>query len=711
MPSSVATTPAVTLPPDYLERTYAGVLGKLIGVYLGRPFEGWTHQRIMAELGPIKYYVHEQLNVPCVVTDDDVSGTFAFVRALEEHDAHSLGSLEIGKTWLNQVVEHKSVFWWGGRGLSTEHTAFLNLKQGIPAPDSGSIKTNGQTVAEQIGAQIFIDGWAMACPGRPELAASLAEAAGRVSHDGESVHAAVLWAAMEAEAYVSSDVDHLINTGLKFIPRDSLIASIVADVRAWVKDDRDWVATRQRIEDTYGYDKFPGHCHVVPNHCIMVMSLLYAENDFTRSMEIVNTSGWDTDCNSGNVGCLMAIMLGMDAFDRPGAPDWRGPIGDRAIISSADNGYSINSAARIATDIVNMGRCLARKAPLPPAKDGAQFHFTLPGSTQGFRVRSSKGSAYQAVDTKRGPALCLELDGPIEVTTPISAPKEYLSMPTTYFLSSSPLVYPGQRLRVALRAGADLSQPVEARIRLQVFYADNNIVPVDSEDFVLLTPGDDELHVLEWTIPQIAHGYPIAEAGVVTTGSSGTVWLDSFGWSGQPDLTISRPNSAPHAASTFWDLQWVQNVSGFFAFPPTTLLIAQDIGEGLVSYGTRDWTDYRVTVSDFVMKLGSPAGVTIRVRGLRRWYALLFSESTEGKYVSLVKALDEQRIELATAEFQWTLDSPYEISLAANGPTITGSVGGVTLTATDEQYVGGAMGFVVTSGSLATGTIRIQSCK
>jgi len=27
--------------------------GKLIGVYLGRPFEGWTYERIMQELGPI----------------------------------------------------------------------------------------------------------------------------------------------------------------------------------------------------------------------------------------------------------------------------------------------------------------------------------------------------------------------------------------------------------------------------------------------------------------------------------------------------------------------------------------------------------------------------------------------------------------------------------------------------------------------------------
>ena len=43
----------MSLPGDYLERVYAGVLGKMIGVYLGRPFEGWTYERIMAELGEI----------------------------------------------------------------------------------------------------------------------------------------------------------------------------------------------------------------------------------------------------------------------------------------------------------------------------------------------------------------------------------------------------------------------------------------------------------------------------------------------------------------------------------------------------------------------------------------------------------------------------------------------------------------------------------
>ena len=46
----------------YEEKVYAGVLGKLIGVYLGRPFEQWTHERILEELGQINYYVNEKLD-------------------------------------------------------------------------------------------------------------------------------------------------------------------------------------------------------------------------------------------------------------------------------------------------------------------------------------------------------------------------------------------------------------------------------------------------------------------------------------------------------------------------------------------------------------------------------------------------------------------------------------------------------------------------
>src|SRR5918992_1052398 len=203
------------IPSDYTERVYAGVLGKIIGVYLGRPFEGWEHDRIISELGEIYYYVNDRRDLPLknntlVVTDDDVSGTFTFLRALPDYGNNpDLTPAQIGQTWLNYIIERRTILWWGGLGNSTEHTAYLRLKSGIHAPKSGSIALNSRVVAEQIGAQIFVDGWAMAAPGDPELAADLARRAGSVSHDGEAIYGAQVIAAMEATAFAESDLQRL----------------------------------------------------------------------------------------------------------------------------------------------------------------------------------------------------------------------------------------------------------------------------------------------------------------------------------------------------------------------------------------------------------------------------------------------------------------------------------------------------------------------
>ena len=72
--------------PTYLERVYAGVLGKLIGVYLGRPVENWLYPEIERQFGEITYYIHEQRGRRLIITDDDISGMMTFLRALEDHD-------------------------------------------------------------------------------------------------------------------------------------------------------------------------------------------------------------------------------------------------------------------------------------------------------------------------------------------------------------------------------------------------------------------------------------------------------------------------------------------------------------------------------------------------------------------------------------------------------------------------------------------------
>jgi len=74
----------------------------MIGVYLGRPFEQWSYDAIMREFGEIHFYVNEKRGVPLVVTDDDLSGTFTFVRALVDYDySPTTGGSLWQQAWVN----------------------------------------------------------------------------------------------------------------------------------------------------------------------------------------------------------------------------------------------------------------------------------------------------------------------------------------------------------------------------------------------------------------------------------------------------------------------------------------------------------------------------------------------------------------------------------------------------------------------------------
>ena len=694
---------------QYVERVYAGVLGKIIGVYVGRPFEGWTYQRIMDELGEINYYVHEKLDKPLIVTDDDISGTFTFVRALADYN-HDRGLTpeQIGQTWLNYLIENRTILWWGGMGNSTEHTAYLRLKNGILPPRSGSIELNGKVVAEQIGAQIFIDAWAMLCPGDPELAADFARRAGSVSHDGEAIYGAQVIAAMEAQAFVEPDLEKLIDTAVALIPKDSVIYQMIEDIRDWHSKEPDWRKARELLEANYGYDKYGGNCHMVPNHGLIILSLLYGDDDFQKSLMIVNTAGWDTDCNSANVGCLMGIKNGLEGIDA--GPDFRSPVADRIYLPTADGGRAITDAVLETYYVVNMARALAGQEPLAP-KDGARFHFELPGSVQGFQpedsiesrgtvlVENAKGHSskgkrslalrYQHVATGRS----------ARVATATFIPADALGA-SHYSLIASPTLYPGQAVRARVSADDDNNCGVNCSLYVRVYDGSNQLQRVKGPQAVL-KPGAE--HEFSWNIPDMG-GQPIAEIGVEIASSQradGTIYLDYITWSGTPTVTWKRPADG----GTVWQRAWVDGLDQLM-FTDEPYRLVQNDGTGLMIQGTREWTDYALT-ADLTPHMCEATGVAVRVQGMRRYYALLLCRDGA---VRLVKELDGTHI-LDKANLDWEFGHTYELKLEVQGNRLKGWIGDQCLfdtTDAGEVLTSGAVGLVCQEGRAACSTVTVK---
>jgi ADP-ribosylglycohydrolase len=690
------------LPPDYLERVYAGVLGKMIGVYLGRPFEGWTHQQIEAELGEIRGYVNEKFNVPLIVTDDDLSGTFTFLRALDDFGPQFTAE-DAGATWLNYIVEEKSVLWWGGMGNSTEHTAYLRLSSGIRAPASGSIELNGKTVAEQIGAQIFIDGWGMVAPGQPQLAADFARRAASASHDGEAVYAAQLLAAIEAQAFYEREVNRLLDTGLSVIPADSLIARLIADVRAWHQIDRDWRLTRNRIEERYGYDRFPGNCHVIPNHAIIILSLLYGQDDFRRGLMIANTCGWDTDCNSGNVGCLLGIRDGLSAFASLG--DLREPLADRLYVSTADGAHAITDAVRETHEIVRLGYLTAGMSPPESPKRGARFHFSLPGSLQGFVADQldagviAVSNSVDAAGKRRLKIATRDLQEDAMITTPTFIPPEAKDFSHYYFLAN-PTLHPGQKLSARVQAAAANATSTNVALCLK-HYAENDSLASMQSPAQVIGPGI-ERH-LEWTVPDLG-GLPIAAVGLVVQpvhSAESTIYLDYLHWSGTPTVLFRRPNGI----GTMWRRAWIDAVDHFGHRWPEAFHLSQNRGTGLLIQSGTDWRNYRIQAT-IRPRLATRFGIAVRVRGLRRYYAIVLGK---GGSLTWIKQNDYTCRELARTQLEWVPEESYRFDLRIEERLLRALVNDIELLAEDigNSLTSGGFAFLCEEGAIMSDEISI----
>lgn len=692
---------------QYAERVYAGVLGKLIGVYLGRPVEGWPYETIRERVGQLDTYVNDQLRLPLIVADDDISGTLTFARAVEDSEAgRAIDAADVGNTWLNYIIEDRTILWWGGFGRSTEHTAFVNLKNGIPAPASGSIARNGQTLAEQIGAQIFSDAFAMMHPGDPELAVALTRAAASVSHDAVALDCAGFFAAMRASAFEERNLDRLIDQARGFVS-DPRLLRLIDEVTENSNPASDWREVRERIDTRFGYDLYPGPCHALSNTAMSLASLKVGGDDFRRAIMVAASVGFDTDSNAGTVGCLNGIRLGIQTI--AGLPDLREPVADRALVVSADGGECVTDAGREAYRIVRSAQRLAGHAE---RQSRPRFDFALPGAIHGFSVCPYLGGQTDAwarnLNTEDGvDAVTLHIPAPAGESDAsavgFSSPTflDPLDDMTNFSTVASPSLYPTNRVV------AKLSSSRSAEVRFFALYSDGNNTHVERGETITVSASPREA---EWEVPAYGNSVPfrIGLEVFASPDASIDVRVHSVDWGGAP-RNFSQQGVL---LSSIWDTKpeglapWVSSARNFEADFATTFAVSHPGALGVVTTGTRGWLDYEVR-SRLLFSLHKTGGIVLRARGHRRFVAAVF---TNGRTIRLVSQRDNRRTVLAEVEFPYELDRTYDVTARCMGDQLHVSVDGAPiLQATTDHVAGGGAGFIVERGTLTADGITVSA--
>lgn len=699
----------------FKDKIYAGVVGKLIGVYLGRPVEGWGFENIRDTFGEINYYKNHKTGAPLIVPDDDISGTFAFYRALEDNGYPvDITAEQIGDTWLNYIIENETILWWGGLSRSTEHTAYLRLKNGIKAPQSGSIELNGRSMAEQIGAQIFIDTWALVNPGNPERAAQMAREAARVSHDGVAVDAAVYLAAMEALAFVEQDLDKLLDAGLKYVDNDDF-RRLVGQLRQVCASTDNWIEVRDWIAAHHGYDKYPGNCPMITNHLVVLMSLIMGGDDFQKACMIACTAGWDTDCNSGNVGCLNGIRLGLEGIDR--GIDLRKAVADRMYVVTSDGGSCISDAVLETRKILKAAAALENETVELPKE---RLAFEYPGSVQGIipydreveeQVLTGIENALASLNESGCKLSYHGLGKGVHASACIDTfidlqPKGVEG--TSYFdVICSPSLYSGQVVTVKIKAYADENPNFNFFIE---YFNEDDYLEVMKSDLYALAKGEN---TITWRIPDLG-GRPIFRLGLTLSSTErldGYVVLKSLDWTNAPveyklgksmDMT---PSLTPWTTVTSWLKTFVSSATHFHPDYTTTFSISNVQENGVVTTGTLDWSNYSVK-SVLTFSQQDAAGLVARAKGHRRYYGAVLSQGNAIIY----RQQDAERTVICQREFDFAIDNTHELEFIVDNDKLTLLVDGrEVVSGNDSAYTSGGAGFVVDSGAILADGFEIKA--
>ena len=194
--------------------------------------------------------------------------------------------------------------------------ARFNILRGIMPPESGHWLNNPH--ADDIDYQIEADFAGLMSPGMPNAASDISDKIGHIMNYGDGWYGGVYVGAMYALAFVSDDVDYVVNEALKTIPEQSRFHQCISDIIAWHKQyPDDWKQTWQACEEKWSDEigcpdgvMRPYNIDAMLNSAYIVIGLLYGEGDFGKTLEISTRCGQDSDCNPASAGGILGTMLG-----------------------------------------------------------------------------------------------------------------------------------------------------------------------------------------------------------------------------------------------------------------------------------------------------------------------------------------------------------------------------------------------------------------
>ncbi len=306
---------------DYYDQTLGGLVAQLWGNFSGLPTE--FNYIVNPNPSPVPWIVS-----PIYETDDDTSLEYVWTHIMETYGVNNVTYQDIRYEWLQHIRDY---IWCGNA------EAYRLLKAGYTAPESGAQGFNSWYRA--IDAQIECEVFGMIAPGMKENAKQRAEWWLQTICDINYIDCATYYSALVSDLYVTRDPIKSIERVNQIYPKYSNARNMAEYILALKEDTPLWEDARRQLYYMY-YSQNPTHANDTLdseiNFAMVIMSLVYGNNDFLTTGQIALRAGFDNDCNAATACLMMGICKGYSGLpedmkaqsgniynntNRPGLPD------------------------------------------------------------------------------------------------------------------------------------------------------------------------------------------------------------------------------------------------------------------------------------------------------------------------------------------------------------------------------------------------------
>jgi hypothetical protein len=251
--------------------------------------------------------------------DDDTDIEYVYQKALEQNDGYMLSGEQIATAWQDHI---------GLPLLWVSNLAALGQMQNGALPPETSLPENNP-MWDMIDAQLTTEIFGALAPARPDVALEMAHLPIRTTAYLHSEWAAEFYVIMHSlvplvdpELSRAEQVIWMAAEARKRVPNWSYIADMYDFVKAeydgnadkdnW-EETRDKVYERYQVQGTAGYDyKYPWDAGI--NFASSMVSLLYGEGDYKKTIRIGTLAGWDSDNPTATWGGLLGLLYGYEGL-------------------------------------------------------------------------------------------------------------------------------------------------------------------------------------------------------------------------------------------------------------------------------------------------------------------------------------------------------------------------------------------------------------